>query len=76
MPQHVKRIALWGRVVIAGFLSFLTATPYAYPEAYVGGQLGSTVAGKSLTGVELTEVSLVTFPMQPLARVHSVSVDE
>lgn len=57
MPQQVKSSALWGRVVIAGLLSFLTATPYAYPEAYVGGQLGSTVAGKSLTGVELTEFS-------------------
>ncbi len=28
---------------------------------------------RELTGLELVEVSLVSFPMQPLARVHAVS---
>jgi len=43
--------------VIAGLLSFLMATPYAYPEAYIGGQIGTTLAGNTLTGVELTDFS-------------------
>ena len=33
------------------------ATPYAYPEAYIGGQIGTTLAGNTLTGVELTDFS-------------------
>ena len=57
MTKGLKVRTLWGRAGIAGLLFFLVATPYAYPEAYIGGQLGSTVAGKSLTGVELTEFS-------------------
>lgn len=48
---------MWGRVVIAALVSFLTATPYAYPEAYVGGQLGTTIMGNKLKSVELTEFS-------------------
>ena len=30
---------------------------------------------RELTGLELVEVSLVSFPMQPLARVHAVTTD-
>jgi HK97 family phage prohead protease len=33
-------------------------------------------AGRELTDLELVEVSLVTFPMQPAARVHMVSSDQ
>jgi len=57
MPQRIKSSAMWGRVVIAALVSFLTATPYAYPEAYVGGQLGTTIMGNKLKSVELTEFS-------------------
>ncbi len=52
---HTKRT--WGGVLLAGLVSFLMTAPYAYPEAYIGGQVGSTIAGKKLTGVELTEFS-------------------
>lgn len=43
--------------VIAGLLSFLMTTPYAYPEAYIGGQLGTTIMGNTLKNIELTEFS-------------------
>ena len=33
---------------------------------------GGKTGGRQLTDLELVEVSLVTFPMQPLARVHKV----
>jgi HK97 family phage prohead protease len=33
---------------------------------------GEVQATRELTGLELVEVSLVSFPMQPLARVHAV----
>ncbi|WP_106639899.1 HK97 family phage prohead protease [Allosphingosinicella vermicomposti] len=33
---------------------------------------GSGLAGRELTDLDLVEVSLVTFPMQPQARVHAV----
>jgi HK97 family phage prohead protease len=32
--------------------------------------------GRELTDLDLVEVSLVTFPMQPLARVHAVEAGE
>ena len=57
MPQRIKRNTMWGKVIIAGLLSFLTATPYAYPEAYVGGQIGTTIMGNKLKSVELTDFS-------------------
>jgi opacity protein-like surface antigen len=59
MTQRLRTRRTWGGAAIAGLLSFLIATPYAYPEAYIGGQIGSTVAGKKLSGVELTEFSPV-----------------
>jgi HK97 family phage prohead protease len=42
-----------------------------------GYRVRSAVAGanRQLTDLELVEVSLVTFPMQPLARVHAVETD-
>jgi len=36
---------------------------------------GSGLAERELTDLDLVEVSLVTFPMQPKARVHAVSRD-
>ena len=59
MTQRMYTKPTWGGALLAGLLSFLIATPYAYPEAYIGGQIGSTTAitGKSLTGVELTDFS-------------------
>lgn len=49
----------WGGAAFAGLLAFLIAAPAAYPEAYIGGQIGFTAAGKSLSNVELTEFSPV-----------------
>lgn len=57
MTQRLRARYSWRGAILTGLLSFLIATSSAYPEAYIGGQLGSTVAGKSLSGVELTEFS-------------------
>lgn len=53
--MHTKRT--WRGALLAGLLSFLIATPYAYPEAYIGGQIGTTLAGNTLKDVELTDFS-------------------
>ena len=57
MTQHMHTKRTWGGALLAGLLSFLIATPYAYPEAYIGGQIGTTLAGNTLKGVELTDFS-------------------
>lgn len=59
MTQRMNTTHIWGGAILAGLISVLIATPYAYPEAYIGGQLGSTIAGKSLSGVEMTDFSPV-----------------
>ena len=57
MTQRLRTRHTRTGAVLAGLLSFLLATPYAYPEAYIGGQIGTTLAGNTLKGVELTDFS-------------------
>ena len=57
MTQRMHTKHTWGGALLAGLLSFLIATPYAYPEAYIGGQIGTTLAGNTLKGVEMTDFS-------------------
>lgn len=57
MTQRMSTKRTWGGALLAGLLSFLIATPYAYPEAYIGGQIGTTLAGNSLSRVDLTDFS-------------------
>lgn len=57
MTRRMYTTPTWGGALLAGLLSFLIATPYAYPEAYIGGQIGTTLAGNTLKGVELTDFS-------------------
>lgn len=53
MTQRLRTRHTRTGAVIAGLLSFLMATPYAYPEAYIGGQIGTTLSS-GLTSVEPT----------------------
>ncbi len=46
-----------GACAAALLVSIVLAVPNAYPEAYIGGQIGTTIAGNSLTSVELTDFS-------------------
>lgn len=55
MTQRSQAGNILGGAVLAGLISFLLAAAPAYPEAYIGGQIGTTLAGNSLTGVELTD---------------------
>ncbi len=59
-----KRAAAWLRERAVTGLSF------GYRVRSAAGN-----APRELTGLELVEVSLVSFPMQPLARVHAVEDD-
>lgn len=52
---NIKRI--WSGAAVAGLLSLLIAAPSAYPEAYIGGQIGTTLAGNTLKSVSLTDFS-------------------
>ncbi len=55
MTQRMYTKRTWKGALLAGLLSFLIATPYAYPEAYIGGQIGTALIGNTLRGVELTD---------------------
>jgi opacity protein-like surface antigen len=44
---------MYGAVLL---VTLFVAVPKAHPEAYIGGQIGTAVAGNSLTGVELTDI--------------------
>lgn len=57
MTQRIHTKRTCGGALLAGLLSFLIAAPYAYPEAYIGGQIGTTLAGNALKSVELTDFS-------------------
>ena len=57
MTQRMYMKRTWGGALLAGLLSFLIATPYAYPEAYIGGQIGTALKGNRLTSVDLTDFS-------------------
>lgn len=54
-----RRHATWACEWICGvvlLMSILVGVPNAHPEAYIGGQIGTSVAGNSLTSVELTDI--------------------
>ena len=57
MKQRHTTWAFGGVCAVALLVSIVLAVPNAYPEAYIGGQIGTTVAGNSLTSVELTDFS-------------------
>lgn len=60
MVQQMNMPHTWSGAVLTGLISVLIAliaTTNAYPEAYIGGQLGATLMGDKLTKVELTEFS-------------------
>src|SRR3989304_10617163 len=57
MKQTPSAQAVFGTCGVALLLSSVLAAPNAYPEAHIGGQIGTTVAGNSLTSVELTDFS-------------------
>ncbi len=70
--EDARGLRVIGRVVDARAAALLKA------RAVTGLSFGYRVRGakgaepRELTDLELIEVSLVTFPMQPLARVHAV----
>lgn len=57
MTHRLRTRPTWMGAAIAGLLSFLIAIPCAYPEAYIGGQIGTTLAGNTLKGIDLTDFS-------------------
>lgn len=56
MRRHAP-VTFVGACAAALLVSIVLAVPNAYPEAYIGGQIGTTIAGNSLTSVELTDFS-------------------
>lgn len=81
MIEHIAEDARGLRVV--GRVSVRTVTGRAAAEALASGALDGLSFGyrvreargarpRELLGLELVEVSLVSHPMQPLARVHAV----
>lgn len=57
MKQTQSAQAVLGICATALLLSTVLAVPNAYPEAYIGGQLGTTLAGNKLKSVDLTDFS-------------------
>ena len=56
MRRHAP-VTFVGACAAALLVSTVLAVPNAYPEAYIGGQIGTQLAGNSLTDVELTDFS-------------------
>ena len=56
MRRHATS-ASGGSCAAALLVSIVLAVPNAYPEAYIGGQIGTSIAGNSLDSVELTDFS-------------------
>ncbi|MGQ0694537.1 MAG: hypothetical protein ACT4OL_03050, partial [Nitrospiraceae bacterium] len=56
MRRHAT-LTFVGACAAALLISIVPAVPNAYPEAYIGGQIGTTIAGNSLSNVELTDFS-------------------
>lgn len=57
MKQTRSPRVLFGIWATALLISTVMAVPNAYPETYIGGQLGTTVAGNKLRSTELTDFS-------------------
>lgn len=57
MKQPLSAPAIFGTSAAVLFLSMLFLVPKAYPEAYIGAQIGSTIAGNSLSQISLTDFS-------------------
>src|SRR6266545_3652274 len=55
MNQLQSTGALFGTSVAALLMTIIFAAGNAYPEAYIGGQIGTTLAGNTLKSVELTD---------------------
>lgn len=57
MKESPSAQAIVGTCAVTMVLASILVVPNAYPEAYIGGQIGTSVAGNSLTDVELTDFS-------------------
>ncbi len=57
MKQTRSVQVLFGASAAALFLSMVLTVPNVYPEAYIGGQIGTTIGGNKLSSVALTDFS-------------------